>query len=326
MDSMNKNRYFDIWDEFFSEKGIKNFFPKDFAEFSVIIAVCFSISLWIFRAMGYFYMLGRFSVYNIDKSYIDVWTDGFLMQIIQSASICVLLFVINYVYFQLSISKDKKIIKIIKKMVFFLIEFVALNGWVFFAERISLLELLKELPRASKTEIIDLVIIWVTSLVIFNVLGVEATIFYRINAKKRCATEENEKEKKADKEQGDEKNNKKKYLGWIRVAEIFLITCSGVFFLMYVIGCKVESQRNEFKYVLEEEENVEENRYVFTDTNSGKSYKVYPIVFENQDVYIMSRIYKKEGRFIIDCGFLKVRDKENVNTHYFDKLRLERDF
>lgn len=74
---------------------IKEFSTKDFTKFSALIAVAFSIALWITRSMGYFYLSGRFLVYNIDKSYIDVWSNGFLIEVIRTISLCMVLGGIN---------------------------------------------------------------------------------------------------------------------------------------------------------------------------------------------------------------------------------------
>lgn len=347
MDSTNENNLFDFVDEDLLEKGIKKireFSRKDFARFSAIIAVCFSIALWITRSMGYFYMLGRFSVYNIDKSYIDVWSEGFLAQIIQSASTCILLLAVNYKYFQLSIQKDvSKIIRILRKSGFVLLEFVALSSWVLFANEISLFDLLKELPYTPKVKILALVIVWVFALVMVNILGIEAAFFYKASTRKKKEVDEDEREIKIEredrckskkkkrkrlknKEQSEVKQGDTKYQRWIKVIRTLLITCIVEFVFMYMIGVLTERQRSEFKFVVEETENVVRDKYLFVDEKNGGSYYLYPIIFENQDVYILSRICRNGDCLTIDYDFLKVIDKEGVSTYYVDKLKIEREF
>ena len=72
MENTNENKGRFLLDYELLEKGIrkiKDSSVKDFAKFSAITAVCFSIAIWVTRSFGYFYTLGRFSVYHIDKSY-----------------------------------------------------------------------------------------------------------------------------------------------------------------------------------------------------------------------------------------------------------------
>ncbi len=340
MENTNENNLFDFLDNKLLGKAlqkIREFSAKDFAKFSAITAVCFSIALWITRSLGYFYTLGRFSVYHIDKAYIDVWSEGFLIQVIQSASTCIVLLAINYMYFQLSIQSGSKNVKRrIKKIGFILLEFIALSVWVLYTNGIDFIDLLKELPDTPIVKIIALVIVWSLVLIMVNAFGIEATIFYKMSIKEKKGVSEggkgveiqlekkdkNKKKKQNDKEKNDTKQSDIKYQRWIRVIEILLITCILEFFFMYVIGILAERQRNEYKFVIEDAEIVEDDEYVFTDRNNGTSYYIYPIIYEDQDVYILSQIGKNEEGLIINYDFLKVIDKEDVSTYYVDNLRL----
>ena len=102
-----------------------------------------------------------------------------------------------------------------------------------------------------------------------------------------------------------------------------LIICIIAFAFMYTLGIQMERQRSEFKYVKEKTEILDGEEYINTDQTTGDSYYLYPIVYENQDVYILSQIRKD---MTIDCGFLKAIDKENVNAYYDDNFKLKRDF
>lgn len=337
MENTNEN-LFELLDEELLGKGLKkirDFSAKDFAKFSAVTAVCFSITLWITRSLGYFYTLGRFSVYHIDKGYIDVWSEGFLIQVIQSISVCILLFTVNYVYFQLSIPKEgKKVKRRLKKIGFILLEFIVLSAWVLFTNNISFIGLLKQLPDTSMVEVLALLIVWCVVLMMVNVLGIEATFFYKASIKEKKAVDEEVKtqlEKDKDKKKKQRKQNKKeksdtKYQRWIRVIVILLITCIIEFIFMYVMGVLAERQRNEFKFVVEKVETVEGDEFLFTSSENEASYYVYPIIYENQDVYILSQIGKSGEGVRINYDFLKVIDKENVSTYYANNLKLERNY
>lgn len=346
MDNANENNFFVFFNDKLLGKALRKtrkFFAKDFAKISAIMAVCFSIALWITRSLGYFYMLGRFSVYHIAKDYIDVWSDGFWIQVIQSASTCILFLVVNYIYFQLSIPKEKNAKRRIKKFGFVLLEFIVLSVWIFYTNKISVIGLLKELPDTSAVEITALVIVWGLVLIMINAFGIEATFFYKRSIKEKKVILEDKNEvktqlekkvenkkkkhkKQNDKEKSNAKQSDKKYQRWIKAIGILLITCIAEFIYMYLVGIGVEKQRNDFKFVVEETTTVEGDEYVFTDQNKGTSYYLYPIIYENQDVYILSQIGKKEDGLIINYDFLKVIDKEGVSTYYLDNLKIENSF
>ena len=126
-----------------------------------------------------------------------------------------------------------------------------------------------------------------------------------------------------DKEKRGGKHDDLKYKAVIGRRVVPLIICIIAFAFMYTLGIQMERQRSEFKYVKEKTEILDGEEYINTDQTTGDSYYLYPIVYENEQVYILSRIRKD---MTIDCSFLKVIDKENVNTYYIDNLKLNRDF
>lgn len=336
MENSNENNLFIFLDKRLLGEAlqkIREFSAKDFARFSAITAVCFSIAIWVTRSLGYFYMLGRFSVYHIDKGYIDVWTEGFLIQVIQSVSTCIFLVGINYMYYKLSIPQEGKNAKRrLKKIGFILIEFTVLSIWVFYANEISFIDLMKELPNTPISEILALIIVWCIVIIMVNAIGIEAIIFHKQSIKEKNTVTESEKkdiiqsEKKGKKKQSNKADDTKqsaiKYQSWVVTIEILLITCIVEFAFMYGMGIWAEKGRSEFKYVVEETETIEGDEYVFTDPNNGTAYYLYPIIYENQDVYILSRVSKSEAGASVDYEFLKVIDKFEVSTYYVDYVKI----
>lgn len=341
MENTNENILFDFLDVKLvarTLKKIRKYASKNFAKFSAITAVCFSVLLWIIRSLGYFYMLGRFSVYHIDKSYIDVWSEGFFAQVIQSVSVVILFLTANYIYFQLSIPQNNKNVKRrILKVGFVLLEAFGLSVWINLTNGISLNDLLKDLRNASMRDISALMIAWCRLVFIVNCWGMYANLCHRLFIKEKKTVSEDETimnpqldkmdEKKTrdenDKEKRGVKQDDLKYKEVIVQIVVPLIICIISFAFMYTMGIQMERQRSEFKYVKEKTEIIDGEEYITTDQTTGDSYYLYPIVYENEQVYILSRIRKD---MTIDCSFLKVIDKENVNTYYIDNLKLNRDF
>lgn len=341
MENTNENKLFDFLDVKLvarTLKKIRKYASKNFAKFSAITAVCFSVVIWIIRSLDYFYTLGRFSVYHIDKSYIDVWSEGFFAQVIQSVSIVIWFLTVNYIYFHLSIPQNNKNAKRrILKVGFVLLEVFGLSVWIILTNGISFIDLLKDLLNASTLDIGVLMIEWLALLVIVNSGGIYANHYYRTSIKEKKAVSEDETvvkpqldkvgEKKTRDENGKEKRGVKqddlKYKEVIWDIVGLLIVCVISFAFMYAMGIQMERQRSEFKFVKEKTEIIDGEEYITTDQTTGDSYYLYPIVYENEEVYILSRIRKD---MTIDCSFLKVIDKENVNTYYIDNLKLNRDF
>lgn len=74
---------------------IINYAKEDFKKFSTITAATITIAIWIIRAFGFSYLLGVFSIYNIDKSYIHL-NDNLFLQLLHSISIFVLNFISDF--------------------------------------------------------------------------------------------------------------------------------------------------------------------------------------------------------------------------------------
>ena len=141
----------------------------------------------------------------------------------------------------------------------------------------------------------------------------EAAFFY----KRRSETDKGHEEKKKDEmgEGHNEANNVeqkgKRLRCGLMVLGALLLTCIAEFILMYLVGRETERQRDEFKVVIEETEIGEDNGYL------------YPVIYENQDIYILSRIYKNGNVLEIDTSFLKEIDKKGVSTYYISNLSIE---
>lgn len=311
---------------------IRDFSAKDFTKFSAFVAVIFSISLWITRSMGYFYFLGRFSVYNIDKSYIDVWSNGFWIEVIRTILLCIVLVGINYIYYQLSIKKQR-----LKKVCFIFLEFIVLIGWIVWQDGIEIFEIFKDLSSGSIKSVVTFVITSASVVSTLNIYGIVFSVYYKLSAIKRKVIAKKKKlvktkiekkgsgikEEQDSQDSSDSKPDNKRNKKYTYVIMSFLIACSIEFVVMYIMGISYEKQRSAFKFVAEEMELVEGDKYVISNEQNGKFYYAYAVIYENQDVYILSRIFQNEECWKIDTNILKVIDKKEVSTYYTDTIDIE---
>lgn len=46
----------------------------------------------------------------------------------------------------------------------------------------------------------------------------------------------------------------------------------------------------------------------------------YIIIYENREQYILSRLYKENGKICIDKEYQKIIDKENIDVYIVDNI------
>lgn len=311
-------------------KKILKFAKKDFAKFTVISTATLTVGIWLIKSFWYFYQCGIFSVYGIDKSYINTSDEKVFFQIIQLAAILIILACSNYIYYQCSIAEDNSKFKWkrhIKKMLFFLGECMILFVIVATDTNSSIEEVIKEVKTYGIAEIlVPLFLIYI----MINIVGIEFVVEYRMMAWKKkiqiwyrdkCGKNENrDKIKKGDdvitKNHNKEKNKYRKY---VIMCIPVLVTLSIELFVIYFVSENNESNRVDYKVVYEEIINNEDSRYVFK-YEKKEAIKIYPIIYENKDIYILSRLYKKGKEIKMDYEYQKVIKKENVETRRCENI------
>ena len=58
-----------------------------------------------------------------------------------------------------------------------------------------------------------------------------------------------------------------------------------------------------------------EDKYAFEYSSESLSYELYPVVFENQDCYIVSKLYQEEDDIKIAYNYQKIIPKDGVVTY-----------
>ena len=335
-------------------KKCKEIAEKDFTKFSALFVAVMTVGLWVIKGMWYAYQTGRFSVYGIDSCYISSDNESILLQIIQMTAVLVVLFSINYIYYKISVSEDKSKFhwrRKLRLLGYWLTEMFLLFILVLITSGINIIDLIKDcefltyyedgvayrgkasemyMPTqnllryfASKptTRFIDLQGYkemvgkerekYLTSFLIefvVNIYGIEFAIEKKLSSRKRKKLES-----KAEKKKDIEEENQHKRNGKNMIFAVF-ITVAVEMLLMYIFGIVLENDRASYKLVLVEQETSEDSQYIFQYQSGQMNYTICPIVFENSDYYILTRIYKRDGKIEIDYEYQKIIGKTDIET------------
>lgn len=287
-------------------KELKRMGKEEFGKFSAIITVLFTIGIWFVKGLWYVFWSGRFSVYNIDRNYINADSENVLLEIIEMGAVLIIWLFVNYVYYRVTFDKDNLRFTwkyFGKKVLFWGIEM----GIVFFCWfRNSLSNLLELFTETGWMGVLLVILLmWFTCFLI-NLFALEY-----IGEIKRIKRKERKKEKTA-------KKRKRRSMKEL----IFLLgfTASFELVMFFFLGTQVEQGRSGFKMIMTKVNEDTETKYSIQSGEEDELYKVFPIVYENGDCYILTRLYKEEGEIKIDYDYQQVIGKENVETTYTNNI------
>lgn len=287
------------------EEG-KKIAKGDFAKFSTIVAVTFSVGLWVVKSIWYAYMSGKLSVYKIDSCYINANNTNIFLEIIQLATIFIVWLFMNYLFYEISVTEDKSKFSWKKKRnIIFLcgIENFMLFVWVLSSAKTKFGELIAEITVGKAMALLMLFLI--LSFLI-NIFAIEFLIERKRKDKKVNSKENNTNIKK-------EKRIKNMVISIITVIAFELII---VFYLAYYN----EYDRRSYKLIMDQIETDVENKFIIECGENKNKYQIYPIVYENEDCYIVTRLFKENGKIGIDYNYQRVIQKEGQETIYIQNI------
>lgn len=296
-----------------TEKVFHELLEKDYVKEGAVIAALFSIGIWIIKSLWYAYQSGRFSVYGIDRCYINLDNENIFLQVIQLVAIVVVWAFVNYIYYKISISEDdakghwKRKLKL---LLFWLLEMLVLAGIVIIMAKIKIPDLIQEMT--PKYVIYMLFALFLLSLMI-NIYGIEFSVDYKI-AKRKI------NKKGAEMNEGSTGNKEISYQRIRDIAVIIIATIAIEMGVVYFLGVKFESDKQDYKIIMTESDLKDTSEYCFYYGELGCGYEIYPIIYENQDSYIVSRLYKDEGKIKIEYEYQKILAKDNIETFKVDNI------
>lgn len=299
--------------QYFIEK-VRKYARKDFTKFSAIVAVMFSVGVWVIKSFWYTYFSGKFSVYKIDKSYIDTNSDNIFLQVMMFASLLIICIVINYTYYKISVADDSSKFHYkrgLRKFRFWVIEILIFSIYFVLASNIPLVDLIKD---ATPKNLLSFLIIVFFCCFMIKVYAIEFAIQDKI--KKKTVN------KKINKEVSNESKNK----NWIK-EKIFLVivTVAVELVAINVASSRIEMNRCDYKVIMIESEENAETIFDILCVNNNNKYRIYPIVFEDKDCYIVTRLYYEDNEIKIDYNYQRIIEKSGQAIMFVDNIYKIRD-
>lgn len=316
---------------------------EDFGKSCAIGSAVVAIMVLVIKSLGYCYKLGAFSEYGIDRCYINVSEENFILQVIQIAAVAILWLLNNYIYFYLTVKKDDSRLqwkRRLEKLAYILLQIVIMMGIIIIGEGITIEALVNEMKVMSVGEWKSFIILQILLEVMMNLLGILQARLYKKYVKKKRTKRKRAKKIKGEKRGKKQKDEQKKRIDDQNIKEnpsdenkeeedgrwrqsfstiiILILAFSVELGFVYYMGKQNEQTRTEYKVVIEETVYSDQD-YVFADQD-GNTCIIYPIIYEDKDVYIVSRIYKKDGSVEIDNGYQRIIDKDNIETYRTQNL------
>ena len=263
----------------------KKYWNEKFSQFSACVAIVFSMALWIIKGIWYTYMAGRFSVYKIDKCYIDMNNDSVFLQTIQLIAYLTIGIFSNYVFYKILKTKKKKVRNIV---IFVAIEVVILFFIAFVSNDFTVEQLYSQLTPGL---VVTVLILYIIVVVLINSFAINLVHSER----------KKEKIARTQKQNISRKNQIKDLI----VA--FTITLAIGFGYTYWIAETAEQHREDYK-ILE-----------LTNTDE-EDMMLYAVVYETQDSYIVVETQIKNGKLDLNQKAQKIIEKEGQTVYYINNI------
>jgi len=246
----------------------------------------------LMKLMWYFYMLGNFHFYGIDSIYIQFKGDNLIYQVIgYFLFTCILVFINLSTYYL--IIKKKKVWIIVELLVIAII-----MTWAF---------ILLAHETLGFSAFIQLYKRGIVVTLIASFMGIYFG-FYKLwddkNKKKKSIDANN-----ANRNSCDPSIKVLKFMG------AFIIVMSVIVFSCYWAGGDDASRKRDYKVIVENVNGQESKAtYIFQTATPSNAFAVYPVVYETQEQYFVTRLVDDGEAIKIDCNYQKIMEKKGIET------------
>lgn len=277
---------------------------KDISEIVALISIiCAAISFYI-RGHWYLYEWGYYTAIGLNRLYIDIESMGTVYYILANIGIAGLLLTSNYLVYSFWVKRQIKPIAVLGLIEFFIFGMVTL-----IASNTNILELIIEIIEYELyKECLELLLKICLTVIAINLYGVYWGIC--LKKQKKSVSEELE-------------DNWKKYITPTPkniFVFILIIIVEGM--ITFFIGTHDGHDKKDYKVIIEnislEDESKINSKYVFSSDDS--KIKIYPILYENNEIYVISILCKNTDKITIETTWQKVISKEDVVTIYYKNI------
>ena len=264
---------------------------------AILTAVCTILSFLV-RGFYYVYQWGGFNAFGVDRIYIDVEGMGILYNALAYLGIAILWVVSNYFTYLFWVNKKK-----IYVLLFWFVEVILFWAIVICTSGNNLVNVILDiLKQENALGYLELTWKMMKIVIALNVYGV----YVGFSWKKEGRTEPN-----AIKYTFQEIVKK-------IVVFVIIVVVEGV--ATFCMGASDAKAREDYKLILEnvEKNDTIEDRYLFPGEEN--LVRIYPVLHEDDDIYIISYLCNEESNIYIETGHQKVIAKTNVETVYCENV------
>lgn len=236
-----------------------------------------------------------------------------ILEAIFLIAVVILWGILNYIFYRMCIVEDNSFFRWKKfRNLFGLIgiEMIFSVCLISFLYGFELIDVVEDL----KTNWCSILIVSFLICLFLNFLGIQSAIVHLLG--KRNST--NNCDVYDDSNLNDNSMEKWKK-GVANVISLLIFMSIGIVF-SYILASSMEYDRKGYKVIAYECEINLDDKYCFQTKESEKAIYVYPIVYETDESYFISKMYKEEGQKKIDYCFLKEIEKKNIETRYIDDI------
>lgn len=281
----------------------KNVWYKESLKLIAILTMLETTAIFLIRGFWYFYKLGFYKAIGVNEIYIEVNTMSSLYEVIGYMGIAALLIVSNYFVYILLNRK-----KILNFLSFSFIETICLLGIVFESSNIQISSVIKEMLRLNQEmEYLSLIIKSFLLILLINTGGIYFTFA-------------NKKLSNRDKINKQDIEKIKEHTAILIIGFFLILIIEGAY--IFGIGMRSGNQKKDYKLIVEQIHNDDleniDNKYIFSYNN--KSFKVFAVLYEDKENYVIAHLYKENGNNKINKNRQKVISKMNVETFYSENI------
>lgn len=99
-----------------------------------------------------------------------------------------------------------------------------------------------------------------------------------------------------------------------------MIATIAIELIIFCVAYHTEQDRCAYKLILIQSEGNEESKFIFEHGDDGNKYEIYPIAYENEDCYIVTRLVNNNGKISIDYNYQRIIEKEGQETIYTQNI------
>lgn len=287
------------------QKKESKYVPQNITEIIALFTVVVTIVAFLLRICWYVHELGYCKAIGVSRLYIEVDNIGNLYYLIYFLGLAVILVASNCLIYLFVVEKRIKALLFglgIEVFLFWVFLFVYINA--------DVIDVISEIINYGLLKEYLLLLVKVMLLVaVFNLSGLGFGISKIVVRKKP-------------EEENYTADNQKKRVD-IKIVFLFIVTtiiAEG--FATFLVGVSDGNKQKSYKVIIEEisVDDLEkiDGKYVFSF--EGNDVRKYPVLYENDEEYIISNLYWNKEKIDIEKERQKVIPKEGIETIYVEDI------